>query len=102
MAITGTVNPLVANPSADLKIAVRDVDLTPKGKTPSEAYQNGRKYAEAMRKKGNNVIDVADWAEIDAVQEELFETMVALVRFQPPVVAEVTVAVTAVFVADAV
>lgn len=49
---------------SDPKTAASDIDLTPQGATPHEAYQKGKKYTEAMKEKGHNIEEYGDrWVD---------------------------------------
>jgi len=46
------------------KNAASDMDFTPQGKTPHEAYQKGKAYVEAMKKRGHSVDEYGDrWVD---------------------------------------
>ncbi len=49
---------------SDPKTAASDIDLTPQGNTPHEAYQKGKQYTEAMKERGHNVVEYGDrWVD---------------------------------------
>jgi hypothetical protein len=49
---------------SDPKTAASDMDFTPQGATPHEAYQKGKKYTEAMKKRGHNIEEYGDrWVD---------------------------------------
>lgn len=49
---------------SDPKTAASDMDFTPQGKTPHEAYQKGKSYVDAMKKRGHNVDEYGDrWVD---------------------------------------
>jgi tetratricopeptide (TPR) repeat protein len=46
------------------KTAESDMDFTPVGNTPHEAYQKGKAYTEAMKKRGHNINEYGDrWVD---------------------------------------
>jgi len=46
------------------KTAESDMDFSPVGKTPHEAYQKGKAYTEAMKKRGHNINEYGDrWVD---------------------------------------
>lgn len=46
------------------KTAASDMDFTPEGATPHEAYQKGKSYVEAMKKRGHSVEEYGDrWVD---------------------------------------
>jgi hypothetical protein len=58
------MNPDIAPSGGEAKTAESDLDFVPKGNTPSEAYQKGRRYAEAMKNRGHNVYEYGDrWVD---------------------------------------
>ncbi len=58
------MNPDIAPSGGEAKTAESDLDFVPKGDTPSEAYQKGKRYAEAMKNRGHNVYEYGDrWVD---------------------------------------
>ncbi|MEI7751792.1 MAG: hypothetical protein WCJ71_06845, partial [Candidatus Omnitrophota bacterium] len=49
---------------SDPKTAASDMDFTPQGATPHEAYKKGKKYTDAMKANGHNVVEYGDrWVD---------------------------------------
>ena len=49
---------------SDPKNAEGDMDFTPQGATPHEAYQKGKKYVDEMKKREHNIVEYGDrWVD---------------------------------------
>jgi len=54
----------IKSTGSDPKTAASDMDFTPQGKTPHEAYQKGKKYTDALAQRGHNIVEYGDrWVD---------------------------------------
>ncbi len=54
----------IKSTGSDPKTAASDMDFTPQGNTPHEAYQKGKQYTEALKTRGHNVQEYGDrWVD---------------------------------------